>query len=182
MTATKLVNNIIAEPNLDDLLRRLEPVGGQKDRVTKAISAILTAGTDEKFVRHVVIKFLDWLGSPELDRGTKKTARNKILDVVGDCLGLLEMLKDYLNHAQLKEQETIAWFVQALLSFNNKKWKKNEHIRDMEESFIEIGVRSAKLISDMLKKDFDGSPASVLQGNAGMFLIARIVCISLPPP
>ena len=117
--AKRLVQGMLDHQNKMELLFLLDPAGERKTLVSNLVRTLVTFGDSPDYLRSVVIPFLTWLGLDDLDRGTMRRVRNKLIDLVGTAPGFLENLVSNLNRNDVMSDESnhfvVAWFLDSFL-------------------------------------------------------------------
>jgi len=162
--AMQLVADITKEPDVEEVLRRIEPVGEQKESVTKTLTSILGISTERSHVQKTVIPFFKWLGSDSLASGVREKGRNKVIVAAAGTYKLLELLVDFMPYASTEDLNTIAWLVHALLDLDRPTWRLNDQIQRMATHLESHPLHKviSRLLAPDTRRDQDHQPQSVL--------------------
>jgi hypothetical protein len=137
--ACKKVVSSLPEFDASDVIDYLNPSGDRRELVEKLVKSLLTHETSLAFVQDVIVPFFKWLSCNDLDRGTLRHTRDKVILVAADAHGILELLATHIINLKLVDMQPIGWFINALLECDTRKYRNNESVRQVADGLLAKG-------------------------------------------
>jgi len=118
-TAESFLKGIVEAADVNNALYALDPVTQErKDKIAAVLKAALSEDDSFQFIDRSIVPWLKWLGLDELNRGTRRRIRNKLIEITGTSPGFIEGLFTALESGYLANEDrllTVIWFLEAFM-------------------------------------------------------------------
>lgn len=144
----KFVSGLRAFDDQRALLFEMDPSGTQAPIIEKLIKRVLSEGADDPFLDLVVCPFFIWLSSSDLEKGTCRPIRDKLVSVASETPGLLNFVQArWSNITDPEKRRSVAWFAETVVRLNAKQWRDSAEMKGlanvMQAQFDDIFVSSS---------------------------------------
>lgn len=116
-TAELFVSGVGQAPDKREMLFRLDALGERDEKkMSTLLRRVLSEDDSPRFLSSVTISFLKWLGSDDLNRGTCRRPRDKIVEVIGETPGLFATLVESVKSGAIHDVESlhaVAWYFEV---------------------------------------------------------------------